>query len=123
MITVAPEIDHYRARALAAVDFAFELRRARLPGQLAMDAKKLVEAQAVKNGKVSKLLAEEARIRGTTMDMLADQIVALAENDGEAELQRVSLKESIRQAKDHASIARILAERDVPLYPQPPAGP
>lgn len=85
------------------------------PTMRAMYVLKTAEARNVLLGEHSNFIAQEAAMRGITMEELAQQVITAAEESERAELQRVGLGLAIEAAEDHDTVVQVLSQAGLQL--------
>lgn len=109
-LELGPNLIELRSIAEAAINRLF----ANATASLAVYAMKTAEARRVAEGGESALIIEEAKLRGTTPEELANLILAASASAQERELERVRLILSVREASGPA-IRRLLADHGIQL--------
>lgn len=110
-LELGPNLDQLRELAEAAIDKHYEPVRLRA----ALYTRKVFEARRHLAGEPSDMLNREAQRRHIKSEVIAQQVIALAEQDEKAEDDRIALKMKIRKALTAQKIRKLLAENGITL--------
>jgi hypothetical protein len=110
-LELGPTLDQLRKMAEATIDKHYEPTRLRA----ALYTRKVFEARRHLAGETSDMLNREAQRKHIRSEVIAQQVIALAEADEKAEDDRIALKMKVRKALTAQKIRKLLADNGITL--------